>query len=193
MYMPTQDQIAEMLFSLLPPGRAFQQYGSYVDRSDSVMKRLFYAIAETWYKMEVKLAQLMDEMSPGTAESTLDLWWEDYGLPDECDPFANDLAAKVSARGGTSAAYYQDIANSLGWTTTMRWLTGSDATYPGVRSTLYVGISLASPAITNFQAAQVGIAQVGVCRLGEPDTGQILCVLDRLMPAHAAIISEFIF
>jgi len=191
-YVPTQDEIADMLLTLLPPGRAFQRFGSFVPREASTLKQLIHAIAGVWHDLEVALGKVIDEYSPSTATTTLDQWFEDYALPDECDPFAANLPAKVAARGGVSPADYQELAAQLGWITTMRWLTGYDPVYPGVRSTLYVGISTASPAVSTWPFAQVGIAQVGVARLGTPDTTLLICALDRLIPAHTAIISEFV-
>jgi uncharacterized protein YmfQ (DUF2313 family) len=191
-YVPTRDEIADMLLTLLPPGRAFQRFGSYVPKEDSTLKKVLYAIAGVWHDMELVLAQAIDEFSAATASATLDRWYEDYALPDECDPFAANLAAKVAARGGSTTGYYHDLATQLGWITSMRWLTGSDRDYPGVRSTLYAGISTLSPAIASFQFARVELGQVDVMRFGEPDTTLLICALDRLIPAHAEIIYEFI-
>jgi uncharacterized protein YmfQ (DUF2313 family) len=189
-YVPTRDECADMLLSLMPPGRASQRFGAYVIRNNSQLKRLLYALSGAWYDLEVSMGQLINEYSPATATQNLDLWKEDYGLPNACDPFGDNLVTKVGTTGGSSIQYYTDLATALGWHVDMRWLTGYDPVYPGIRSTLYIGIHSDSPTVAGFPTATVEDSAVEDAIVGDPDLTLFLCVMDELLPAHAAIIHE---
>jgi uncharacterized protein YmfQ (DUF2313 family) len=97
----------------------------------------------------------------------------------------------VQATGGTSLAYYEGIAEALGWAVDMRWLKGDDAVYPGVVATLFISIDI-SESDSNWTETRFNNWTLGESRLGDPDTSLLSCALDRIIPAHCAIAYEVV-
>lgn len=191
-YCPDTDEVFDSLMSLLPRGRAWQTHDATIARETSVLMAFMYGLA-AYIKEHVEddLCQAFDEMFCSTASVDLDLWQQDYGLPDDCDPFGDNLCAKVLAIGGTSLEYYVDIAAQLGWATTMRWLKGDDEEFPGVVSTLFISIDI-SESDSGWTETRFSNWVLGESRLGSPDTSALSCALDRIIPAHAAIAYEIV-
>ena len=192
---PAQDDIYLGLLALLPRGRAWQTHDGSIDRADSVLKSFWYAIAGVVEGVETDICGTFDEFFCATASDDIDLWQEEYGLPDDCDPWGDDVCAKVATLGGTSAAYYMALAEDLGYATEMRWLTGDDAEFPGVHSTLHVVIDTALSAALPSPLT-LGIWVLGAPgvegALGTPDTSRLECALDRIIPAHCQLTTSLI-
>lgn len=186
-YCPDREVVAATIQALLPPGKAWQNHDASIAREDSVMKSFFYGLSQSFLDVETAICSAWNELFCSTAEIDLDLWLEDYGLPDETDPLGINLCAKVSAEGGTTTAYYEGLASFLGWSTEMRWLKGDDLEYPGVVSTLFVLID-----ITTSEAAgeitDLGNWEIGLSPLGFPDPETLIAFLEKLLPAHCAIL-----
>lgn len=190
-FCPSRGECFGMLMGLLPPGRAWQRHDGAIERRQSVLKSILWAIAGPWYSLEKAICDARDELHCATADVDLDLWYEDFGLPDDCDPLDGDLCAKAAAAGGTSIAYYEEIAARFGFVTAMRFLKGDDATYPGVWATLHVVIDeAASPAVSGITL--IGNIVVGVFRFGVPETAELACKLERMLPAHMNITYEVV-
>ncbi len=189
MLRPTRDDVTEQLLALLPRGRAWQNHASVAVLSQqSVLKRFWRAVALPWTALETAICDAWDNMSCATAISDRDLWLEEYGLPDECDPFGDNLCGKAGSTGGTSTAYYAERIAALGYNVSLRWLKGFDPQFPGVTATLHAVIHPGT--ISSQPGMTVGNARVGVARLGEADIVRVICVLDRMIPAHVAITYE---
>lgn len=187
MLRPTIDDVSEQLLALLPRGRAWQNHEAMsVPASVSVMKKFWRGIAKPWTTLELAICDAWDNLFCATAVTDRDLWLEEYALPDECDPFGDNLCAKATATGGTSTAYYGAHIAALGYNVSLRWLKGYDPVYPGVTATLHAVIY---PGVTTSPGgvASVGGAVAGGSWLGEADLVRIICVLDRMIPAHLAI------
>lgn len=187
----SQEELFEGMLALLPSGNAWQARDSALPIELSVMKQFWYGVAASLYALSLAICTSYDEFFCDTADEDLDLWLEEYGLPDDCDPFANNLCAKVQTAGGTSIAYYEARAAANGFTTAMRWLKGDDVDFPGVRATLHVVIDTAN-STGAFDVAHIGAAQVGIDRLGSPSAINLICVLEQIIPAHNAITYEAI-
>jgi len=189
-YCASQDQLYAAIQALMPRGRAWQNH-DYVARQDSVMQSLLWVIAGEFAYMEAAVCSMIDEYFCQTTDADRDLWLEEFGLPDACDVFGTNLCAKVAAYGDTSPEYYTALAAELGWVADIRWLTGDDPEFPGVISTLHVIIDVGnSPAIA--PEAAVENAEVEEAFVGDPDTTSLICSLDGIIPAEAAITYEFI-
>lgn len=190
-----QDDIHIGILALLPRGRAWQTHDGSIDRADTVLKSFWYGIAAVVEDAETAMCGTFDEFFCSTASDDLDLWLEEYGLPDDCDPWGDDICAKVSTLGGTSAAYYQALAADLGYATEMRWLTGDDAEFPGVYATLHIVIdsvaSAALPAAPAYGAWVLG-APGASGALGTQDTSRLICAIEKILPAHCELTSEVI-
>lgn len=186
---PDRERSWLMFMASLPRGRAWQTHDSGIPRDESLLQRFWYAVAGPWTALEEAVCATIDEFFCATATVDLDLWLEEYGLPNDCEPFGEDLCAKVKARGGVSIAYYRGLAEDLGWDTQMRFLKGGDDEFPGVHATLHVTILPTSP---NFiEPLDVENWELGDdihdSVLGEGNGALLVCTLDRVVPAHVAI------
>lgn len=198
-YCPSIDDCHAMILSLLPKGKAHQTGDAAIRTEDSKLKIFAYALSQEWYELEAKICSTIDEFFCSTTVEDRDVWLEEYGLPDECDPFGNNLCAKVGALGGTTIAYYQELATQLGWTTTMRWLKGDDAEFPGIVSTLHIEIDSQTSPSAEFTVIELGDTpewELGASTaseelsLGEPNLTGLICAFLKIIPAHTDIISE---
>jgi len=134
-FCPTEEQVREQVFALLPRGRAWQtneggpirgfdqafnsdafnnEAFAVTKRKESVLWQYWASFArEAWFVTK-RLCDLRMEFWCATINETRDEWMTEYGLPDNCDPFP-DLCLKVAAVGGTRCEYYQMIAARVGW------------------------------------------------------------------------------
>jgi hypothetical protein len=62
-----------------------------------------------------RLCAYWKEFYCNTAVESIDQWLLDYGLPDPCDPYGDNLCAKVTAVGGQSCETFVNLAQSTGW------------------------------------------------------------------------------
>lgn len=193
MITANKDQVLGMFLALLPRGRAWQNHDAGgVAIANSTMKRFWRGIATVWTDAEAAVGKAFDELFCHGAKDDLDLWLEEYGLPDPTDPAGDDLCAKVQAVGGESPAYWTALASSIGITTSFRYLKGSDSTYPGVVATMVARIDTAAFLTEARRPARVGLAVCGVNRLGDPNYSRLAAMMDRSLPAHLDYIVEVI-
>jgi uncharacterized protein YmfQ (DUF2313 family) len=110
---PTQDEIVPQLLALLPRGRAFGTHAG-LPPAGSTIHDFWNAVANVWFWINTRICALKLEFFCATANETLDLWLQEYGLPDGCDPFPG-LCAKVAGFGGVTCDYYVALAAAIGW------------------------------------------------------------------------------
>jgi hypothetical protein len=183
------DAIAEMLFQMFPPGEAWQT-GIKLEETDSVMRAFAKALALECRRMDEAACLVFTESFVFSSVENLDLWQTEFGLPDECDPFGGDVAAKILARGHSpDPAWYMALAAAQGWTIDAKWLKDNDPAYPGVKSTLLVTIDATnSPAALGFMPMRLPFELGRGITLGVPPSTAVLqCQLDRIVPAEIAI------
>ena len=113
---PTRDEIVPQLLALLPRGRAWATHdgGPFPGMTSY---SFWTAVADIWAWINARICALALEFVCQTQTETNDLWMEEYGLPDGCDPFP-DLCTKVAAQGGTRCEYYVAMAAQAGWSIT---------------------------------------------------------------------------
>jgi len=186
MYRPSLDDTAGALLALLPPGAAWQSGDLIIGRDKTVMRRLIRALATGFNDVELAIADLFDELFVTTAKTDLDLWAEDYGLPDACDPWGNNVVAKATAtgEGRRDLGYYASLAAAAGWVADLSWVkTG------GTVSTLHVAVNtrLSRPIATELA---LGNWELPYMPLGAPDPLRLVCQLAQVLPAHVAITYE---
>jgi uncharacterized protein YmfQ (DUF2313 family) len=102
-----------LLDALLPGGPAWR---------DDLTARILEAWAEEFSRLDARVAQLIEEADPRTADELLSEWERLLGLPDEC--FTNIALSiqdrrrlawqKLTARGGQSRAFFIALAATLG-------------------------------------------------------------------------------
>ena len=135
LHCPTREEMIDIAIASLPRGRAWQTDEGGPDRGNiggfqrnafqedafanshrepSVLFQYWAAIGEFLTFAAQRFCALRLEFFCATETETNDLWMEEYGLPDECDPFP-DLCSKVAAIGGTRCDYYAMIAARAGW------------------------------------------------------------------------------
>jgi len=197
---PTSDDIVAQLVALLPPGLAWQTTAL----DTPIRWGFFKAFADVLADVEAFICTLIKEFFCQTHTLTQDWWLLDYGLPDSCDPYP-DVCAKVMAQGGANCAYWQNVAASAGWniacgqsifaTTGCAQAGCAQAGNSVARGSLLIIVFLSSsPA---FQQSFTHIARAGCVLAGQilgcgPDIGPLVCLLDRILPAHAQITYEVV-
>lgn len=202
-WVPSREQCADMLLSLLPTGAAWQSDPA-IPRVGSVLKTFFYALSGPWLDLETEIAAALDEFFCATAVTTRDAWLADYGLPDDDDPFGDDLCRKVAGIERIEVALYAELAAAAGWDVSLRFLKGDpdDGEFPGVYATLHAKITAASSAAI-APAALLGSTFIlgapgalGGIDVAEAETGdgkigrtqrRFRKMFERLLPAHVAL------
>jgi len=165
-----------------------------------VQAGFYVALAAVKNAVEADICALKEEFFCATASKTLDLWNEEYGLPDPCDPGA-DLCTRVSAVGGSQPSYFESVAAQAGWSV----MIANDAGFCGsqagsvfaggftagggeVSLGLTITVSLEnSPAFAGgAEAIQplAGLLLAGMTLNCPPSIGALQCLLERILPAH---------
>jgi uncharacterized protein YmfQ (DUF2313 family) len=226
MQCPNKAQILQNLLPLLPRGDAWQsseppgqvftvsmaQPGMFQSgmvqtlvNPPSVLHQFWAAIADVVAHVYKRFCDLQLEFFCATATETLDLWNEEYGLPNACDPFA-DLCAKVGITGGTQCDYFQSVALSAGWSIecvspqasicAMMGAALLGCTFMGGTqgvSSIIVTVNLEESSA--FQGAiqtqsLMGIYLMGLQTACAPDITGLTCILDQIVPAHVQTVYE---
>lgn len=182
-----------MILKLLPSGKAWRkEEGSDLHTYCTPMSREFARIEQRAY-------DLVEEADPRTADECLEDWERVFGLPDPCveDPDSltieqrrNAILAKMRGQGGQTLAYFEEVAESLGYDVEC-------SNYDAFRA----GASSAGDPLTNdgwtfwFEvyalegaASTTTYFRAGSGSAGDPlvlyDQNQLECVINRLKPAH---------
>ncbi len=195
---PDQAQITTQLLALLPRGRAFNTHEGPPQPNTTIWK-FWNAVAAPFAWLNQRICDLRREFFCATASETVDLWLQEYGLPDGCDPFP-DICVKVAALGGVTCSYYQAIAGYIGWSITCaanctydagEIEAGMNAGAAYSPATLIVSVDLeASPA---YVAQQVygpvaGFLEAAMPISCGPDLTSLDCVLERIVHAETQIV-----
>lgn len=111
------------LQQLLPDGPA------WTDDPNAAISNLLAGLAQELARIDARAWQLIDEADPRTANELLGDWERVAGLPDPCvaarvgDQTVAErqaaLVAKLVQVGGQSVAYFEAIAQALGYTITI--------------------------------------------------------------------------
>lgn len=109
------DQYKQMLWNLLPPGRAF------VRGPDREFNKLFDAMSQEYSRIDCRTIDLINEANPISTLELLSDWERVAGLPDDCDVVPETiqdrrsaLLAKLASQGGQSPQYFIDVAAAMG-------------------------------------------------------------------------------
>jgi uncharacterized protein YmfQ (DUF2313 family) len=106
------------MIGLLPKGPAWE-----LDES-SLFYRLMQICADEFARIDLDIAQLVEESDPRTASATLSDWFDEWGIPDDClklldDPTTEDyrkvLILKITTLGLTFEELVTVIGNYLGY------------------------------------------------------------------------------
>lgn len=172
----------------------------------SVLRQYWNAVASVYAFVTRRVCDLRNEFWCSTLVETHDVWMVEYGLPDDCDPFP-DLCTKVSALGGTRCEYYAAIAARAGWSIECETLQSIDCgdavgnASAGCATTggqirggiIIIRVNLhESPAFVGaFEILPyAGNFALGASLACEPDISPLVCIMDRIVHAHIAIIYD---
>lgn len=194
-FCPTQEEIYGQILHLLPPGGAHQTDDLSGGIEESTLRSFWFAMAGVFYEADVKVCSTFAEFFCHSMVEDVDLWLEEYGLPDKCDPFSEDVCAKVAAAGkrGADLPFLTAIAARLGWDVTLEWLKGDHPSYVGVRSTILITISESTSAaalvtdLSNWELPDMALGDVATV-----DFSSLLCLIERALPAHIGIVYEVV-
>jgi uncharacterized protein YmfQ (DUF2313 family) len=103
-----KDMWARVVCDLLPRGFAWDA----ADEPGTLMHGRVMVIADMMATFHAQACALVNEFRCDTASVTLDSWFADYGLPDNCG--IAELCPKVTTIGDGSCASLQEIAASIG-------------------------------------------------------------------------------
>ena len=188
--LPTVSMVIDRGESAGKPEPTYDEEGNEVQvgklPKSSVIRKFMSGLALGYLPFEDAMCESLDEWICRSADINQDAWKKDYGLPDECDIYAGDPCAKVSAFGPPVPAYLIGLLGVNGYTAEGRWLTGDDMEYPGIYSTFRVVVDPSiSPAfqLTTHLAFRLGQGH----RLGDPEMSGLACMLERYIPAHCTI------
>ena len=168
----------------------------------TVMQATLQAMADYWVQLEQMLCALRLEFFCATMDATRELWLAEYGLPDACDPFP-DICAKAAATGGTRCEYFAAIAARAGWVidcenvfTAICAMFGAtqfgQSGFGGQGGAAMVQITVDLDASPAFQGRIETLPMFGAFQFGntlncDPDISSLVCLLDRIVPAHVAV------
>ena len=201
----------DVLLRLLPPGIGIPR------EEGSRLYRVCHAIGDELARAHNRILDLFTEMDPRSANTEsaatsdtgqgglLEDWERVLGLPDPCsDTPLSELtiaerrraaAAKLVAQGGVTAAYFIEVAETLGYTITIEEpLEPFRCDGPGCDYPLY-GEGWAFAWIVNAQYDDEEYFRCDGPGCDAPlvdyGTDALLCLLEALKPAHTTIHWEW--
>lgn len=177
------------------------------DIERTVLAAYWAAYAEVLEYFSQRACKLLDEFFCQTADETEDWWGIDYGFPDPCDPW-DDLCEKVAAQGGSTCEYLTWAASRRGWAILCRDCQTSSGGVVAdcamadcemicddcVPNTLHITIDVAnSPAFNAQSYPPLADCMVADCTsLCDVSPQEIECLIERIKPAHVAVIYHYI-
>lgn len=189
--------------TMAQPGFAQPGLFQTLDRPLTVMHAFWSATADFFYQLTALLCALRLEFFCATQSQTRDLWLAEYGLPDACDPNP-DICAKAAATGGTRCEYFAEVALRAGWSIDCRNFSSTLCAMFGAYRFAEIGLGGVggvatieitvhlndSPAFQRGTQAQpfFGAMQFGNTLNCAADISSLVCLLDRIVPAHVAVI-----
>lgn len=191
----TTEQYRDQLLALCPPGAALPT------DPESVWGLLLLVLAVEFGRVDERAEDLLGEADPRTALEMLEDWERVCGLPGNCGQDAETIqerreacALVLAAQGGQSAAYYVELAATLGVPVTVEEVRPFRA-----------GIAVAGDALTNGDWAYAwrvrapettvryftaGGAAAGDA-LAKWGNERLECYLSQYAPAHTIIIFAY--
>lgn len=191
------EQYRDLLAALAPPGAALPK------DLDSEWMQLLAALGAELARLDGRADDLSDEADPRSALELLTDYERVCGLPDGCTGDATTLqerrdrvVATLTAQGGQSLAYFQSLAEGLGYSVTIEefrpficGLSCCDDTLGGAASNRhYWRVRVHGPRVTLFRCGASRCSDL----LGSiAEAEDLECLLQRLAPAHTVLIFAY--
>ena len=191
----TADQYRDQLMALAPLGAALST------QQDSVWVQLLQAMADELSRVDGRADDIMDEADPRTALEMLADWERVCGLPGACSQGSETIQERreaahliLAAQGGQSAAYYEEIAASLGVSASVEEFRPFRAGHSSAGDPLTNGDwrytwLMRAPA-TTISYFKAGGAAAGDA-LAKWGNEAFECYIKRLSPAHTILIFAY--
>ncbi|ETK18092.1 putative phage tail protein [Pseudomonas sp. FH1] len=194
--MPTAADYLEQLKTLLPPGQAFPR------EAGTTLHSLLDGMSIELARVDARGEALPLEAIPSSSSELLVDWERVAGLPDKCSGVLeetlqgrkNVLLAKLSSTGGQSAAYFVELAASLGYVVTIEQFRPFRVGLSSVGDALTNGAwvftwRIKAPAVT-VTSFRVGQSAVGE-RLRTWGNDTLECKINQLKPAHTIALFAY--
>lgn len=161
------------------------------------LEQYWAAHAEVLEYLHQRACALIEEFFCATTVEQRAEWGIDYGFPDPCEPWEH-LCDKVAAQGGATCDYLAEVAWRRGWAIRCRDCLES----PGATAdcavadcaavctcppnTLWIEIDMAaSPAAVSTPVLAISDMAVAGCNVTcPPEVAQLVCLIERIKPAH---------
>lgn len=207
-----QSAYTRQLQALLPPGAAWPR------EPEAALTQLLGGLAEEFARVDARAADLVDEADPRTTDELLADWERVAGLPDPCAGPAvtvglrrSALLARLTARGGASRTYFQDLIGALGYPGAIvedfqptiadlacaddplmdetleacaDWSGAGDALVDEGAEWRFTWIATITPSFAEQVCAGAGCADDPLSDFGNP---AVECLLNRLRPGHTQV------
>lgn len=187
----TAQDYADVLRKLLPRGRVWTR------EDEGIQAAVLDALAVTSQSLDNAALGLIRDSFPATANALLPEWEQTLGLPDPCvgvpgstQQRRQQVVARLTNSGGTTAEYFIEVAAALGYTVTVTsyapFRAGqSDAGDQLGTSDWFYTWSVNAPlnTVTHFAAGQ--------STAGDPlstwGNAVLECELNAIKPAHTVL------
>lgn len=189
--MLTAEQYRDQLMALSPRGAALPT------DLDSVWCLLLLAVATELARVDNRSGDVLDELDPRATLELLTDWERVCGLPGACSQAGETIQERreaatlvITAQGGQSGAYYEEVAAALGVAATV------EEFYPFRASLSVAGDPLTNDEWTHAWRMRAPETTVSYFEAGGAAAGDPLakwgneafeCHLGRLAPAHTII------
>jgi uncharacterized protein YmfQ (DUF2313 family) len=206
------DDYWEALSNLLPQGQAWPR------AIDSALQRCIRGLAQIFGYVDARAADLLErESDPRETVELLPDWERNWGLPDPCFTTPQTigerqraLVNRMTLLGGQSRAWFQEVADEIGYPLVIRewspFMAGVshvgdtrgvyDGDYDHYRwyiggwdQRFYWTTAISAPSLTWFRCTK---GQCGIdphLNIGIPEDQA--CIFDRWKPAHTIIVYDF--
>lgn len=186
--MSLNDEYTRLLYSLLPPGPAWQGDNPVIQ-----------GLAPSLTRIHERGSALMSELDPAQTTELIGRYETLYGLPDSCAPDGvqtlqqrqQRLDAKANVAGGISETFYRRQLDALGYTTATIEQFQNDARSPdpewGESWRYYWRVNIPADANTVWQTC------ASTCDSALRSWGDTVaeCVIDKLCPSHTRVVFAY--
>lgn len=182
----------QLLQGLLPQGVIWPRDPA------STLARVLHALAEDLARLDQRSDDLMDEADPRTSFELLPDWERVCGLPDVCSELGENLdrrraavAARLTASGGQSRAFFMGLAQAHGYQVDIQefhpFRAGISRAGDRARDSDWAHTwQVAAPETTTFPFKAGGGAAGD--RLQSWGNDKLECVIGRARPAHTTCL-----
>ncbi|WP_052742278.1 YmfQ family protein [Pseudomonas frederiksbergensis] len=194
--MPTAADYLEQLKTLLPPGQAFPR------EAGTTLHNLLGGMAIELARVDSRGESLPIEANPASTNELLVDWERVAGLPDKCSGVLeetlqgrrNALLTKLTSTGGQSREYFIELAQSLGYTVTIKefrpFRAGMSRAGEALTNGAWVFTWLIRSPEVNVTEFRAGLSAAGE-RLRTWGNDTLECKLNQLKPAHTITIFAY--